>query len=107
MTPLVPTRRCPRRPLLRVELQDFKQYLENRGRALAETPEFLVFYALPFVPEPEHHPSFKGLFAPRWSSDLRQRLDRFLQITIKPQGLPRLLTKWMGSNFDPKTHKSK
>ncbi|MGH0134046.1 UNVERIFIED_CONTAM: hypothetical protein FKN15_011805 [Acipenser sinensis] len=40
----------------------FKHYLETRGAALSQTTEFLPFYALPFVPNPTVHPSFKELF---------------------------------------------
>ncbi|ELK17120.1 LisH domain-containing protein ARMC9 [Pteropus alecto] len=40
----------------------FKTYLETKGAALSQTTEFLPFYALPFVPNPRAHPSFKELF---------------------------------------------
>ncbi|XP_058557633.1 lisH domain-containing protein ARMC9 isoform X6 [Neofelis nebulosa] len=40
----------------------FKTYLETKGAALSQTTEFLPFYALPFVPNPVVHPSFKELF---------------------------------------------
>ena len=41
----------------------FKSYLETRGRALSQTPEFASFYALPFAPEPETHASFTTVFS--------------------------------------------
>jgi len=41
----------------------FKRYLETRGSSLSQTTEFLPFYALPFVPNPRTHPSYKELFA--------------------------------------------
>ncbi|XP_031553889.1 lisH domain-containing protein ARMC9-like [Actinia tenebrosa] len=40
----------------------FKSYLENKGSGLSQTTEFLPFYALPFVPDPTTHPSFKPIF---------------------------------------------
>ncbi|KAM4836502.1 lisH domain-containing protein ARMC9 isoform 2-T3 [Thomomys bottae] len=40
----------------------FKTYLETKGAALSQTTEFLPYYALPFVPNPMVHPSFKELF---------------------------------------------
>ncbi|XP_038430095.1 lisH domain-containing protein ARMC9 isoform X4 [Canis lupus familiaris] len=40
----------------------FRTYLETKGAALSQTTEFLPFYALPFVPNPMVHPSFKELF---------------------------------------------
>lgn len=43
-------------------ISHFKQYLETRGAALSQTTTFLPYYALPFVPNPTVHPSFKDLF---------------------------------------------
>ena len=43
----------------------FKSFLETKGAALCQTTEFLPFYALPFVPDPTAHPSFKPLFSVR------------------------------------------
>ena len=49
----------------------FKEYLENpesSGKCLSQTNEFLPLYALPFMPNPEKHPSFKMIFAVSLSS---------------------------------------
>ncbi|XP_030583081.1 lisH domain-containing protein ARMC9 isoform X2 [Archocentrus centrarchus] len=70
----------------------FKQYLETRGAALSQTTEFLPYYALPFVPNPTVHPSFKDLFQDSWIPQLRDKLVRFLSVTLKPSNSPRLLT---------------
>ncbi|XP_064372819.1 lisH domain-containing protein ARMC9 isoform X2 [Dromaius novaehollandiae] len=70
----------------------FKTYLETKGAALSQTTEFLPFYALPFVPNPMVHPSFKELFQDSWTSDLRTRLEKFLSLTLKASQTPRLLT---------------
>lgn len=43
-------------------ISHFKHFLETRGAVLSQTTEFLPFYALPFVPNPVAHPSFKELF---------------------------------------------
>ena len=40
----------------------FKAYLESDGANLAVTPEFLAYYAMPYVPEIAKHPSFKDPF---------------------------------------------
>lgn len=40
----------------------FNQYLKTRGAVLSQTTKFLPYYALPFVPNPAVHPSFKDLF---------------------------------------------
>lgn len=50
----------------------FKTFLETKGAALSQTTEFLPFYALPFVPNPMAHPSFRELFQ---VSDCLQILD--------------------------------
>ncbi len=42
-----------------------QQFLQARGSSLSKTAEFLPFYALPHVPEPQNHPSFATLFAVR------------------------------------------
>ena len=44
-------------------MNNFKLFLETRGSTLSQTTEFLPFYALPFVPNPRKHPSYKELFA--------------------------------------------
>ncbi|NWS24066.1 ARMC9 protein, partial [Polioptila caerulea] len=70
----------------------FKAYLETKGAALSQTTEFLPFYALPFVPNPMVHPSFKELFQDSWALDLRTRLEKFMSLTLKARQTPRLLT---------------
>ena len=40
----------------------FKNFIETKGAVLSKTAEFLPYYALPFVPDPRHHPSFEPLF---------------------------------------------
>lgn len=70
----------------------FKAYLETKGAALSQTTEFLPFYALPFVPNPMVHPSFKELFQDSWTLDLRTRLEMFLSLALKARQTPRLLT---------------
>uniref|UniRef100_A0A8C5STJ5 LisH domain-containing protein ARMC9 n=1 Tax=Laticauda laticaudata TaxID=8630 RepID=A0A8C5STJ5_LATLA len=65
---------------------------ETKGAALSQTTEFLPFYALPFVPNPMIHPSFKELFQDSWESDLKTRLEEFLSATLKASDSPRLLT---------------
>ena len=44
-------------------MNSFKVFLETQGAALSQTTEFLPFYALPFVPNPKTHPSYKELFS--------------------------------------------
>ncbi|NXK85680.1 ARMC9 protein, partial [Formicarius rufipectus] len=82
----------PDKAELEERISHFKAYLETKGAALSQTTEFLPFYALPFVPNPMVHPSFKELFQDTWTLDLRTRLEKFLSLTLKARKTPRLLT---------------
>ncbi|XP_052658914.1 lisH domain-containing protein ARMC9 isoform X1 [Harpia harpyja] len=82
----------PDKAELEERISHFKAYLETKGAALSQTTEFLPFYALPFVPNPMVHPSFKELFQDSWTLDLRTRLEKFLSLTVKARQTPRLLT---------------
>ncbi|XP_040828219.1 lisH domain-containing protein ARMC9 [Ochotona curzoniae] len=70
----------------------FKTYLETRGAALSQTTEFLPFYALPFVPNPVVHPSFKELFQESWIPELKVKLEKFLALIFKASSTPKLVT---------------
>ncbi|CAK6968781.1 lisH domain-containing protein ARMC9 isoform X2 [Scomber scombrus] len=72
-------------------ISHFKQYLETQGAVLSKTTEFLPYYALPFVPNPTVHPSFKDLFKDSWIPRLKDKLEQFLSVTLKPSNSPRLL----------------
>ncbi|XP_031615177.1 lisH domain-containing protein ARMC9 isoform X3 [Oreochromis aureus] len=80
----------------------FKQYLETRGEALSQTTEFLPYYALPFVPNPTVHPSFKELFQDSWMPKLRDKLEQFLSVILKPSNSPRLMTLYKESGRSTK-----
>ncbi|XP_033006772.1 lisH domain-containing protein ARMC9 isoform X7 [Lacerta agilis] len=82
----------PNKAALDERVACFKTYLETKGAALSQTTEFLPFYALPFVPNPMIHPSFKELFQDSWESDLKMRLEEFLSASLKASNTPRLLT---------------
>ncbi|KAM6414267.1 lisH domain-containing protein ARMC9 [Rhynochetos jubatus] len=82
----------PDKAELEERISHFKAYLETKGAALSQSTEFLPFYALPFVPNPMVHPSFKELFQDSWTLDLRTRLEKFLSLTLKARQTPRLLT---------------
>lgn len=70
----------------------FKGYLETKGSALSQTTEFLPYYALPYIPDPISHPSFKPLFVSSWSFDLKNKVQDFLASTLKSQEKPKLFT---------------
>ena len=50
---------------------EFKKYLDSRGTELSKANEFLAYYALPYIPNPSDHPSFKHLFTVEWVQDLK------------------------------------
>jgi len=67
----------------------FKKFLELRGE-WAQEPEFLQYYALPYLPDPKSHPSFRVLFESAWLEKLKKELEEFLsQLRFSRQ--PRLL----------------
>ncbi|KAI8816691.1 uncharacterized protein EV422DRAFT_544511, partial [Fimicolochytrium jonesii] len=73
-------------------MEPFKKFLETRGSELSKTPQFLSYYALPYIPDPREHPSFKELFEKDWAADLERRLRSFLRNSLKAVVKPRLLT---------------
>ncbi|XP_046564710.1 lisH domain-containing protein ARMC9-like [Haliotis rubra] len=82
-----------------VNMGEFKTYLETRGSTLSQTTEFLPFYALPFVPKPKEHPSYKELFSDTWIKDLEVRLDKFLTLALNSTPQPRLFDLYRGSGL--------
>eukprot|EP00045_Choanoeca_perplexa_P015636 m.199798 g.199798 ORF g.199798 m.199798 type:complete len:949 (-) comp17044_c0_seq1:1851-4697(-) len=68
----------------------FKTYLEEQGHRLSKTPEFLPFYVLPHIPNPETHESFASLFTHDWLVELRQRLHVFLSSVLTSRTIPQL-----------------
>ena len=66
----------------------FRKFLETRGQSLSQTPEFLSYYALPYVPNPSEHPSFKHLLKEKWLAEIRHRLERFLDVILESVNLP-------------------
>jgi LisH domain-containing protein ARMC9 len=75
---------------LKVEQAEFKKYLDNAGSDLSKTSEFLAFYALPYVPNPTDHPSFKSLFSMDWVNQLKSQLKGFVHERAFELGLPHL-----------------
>lgn len=60
-------------------MANFKTYLETRGAILVAHADFLPYYALPHVPEPENHPSFQHLLDPQCMAAQRLQLGAFLK----------------------------
>jgi hypothetical protein len=43
-------------------MEELRYFLETNGSEFSAEPEFLSYYALPFISDPESHPSFQDLF---------------------------------------------
>lgn len=99
----------------------FRKYLDNRGSSFSQSRDLLSYFALPFVPDLRHHDEFKQLFKvikpinnfynilevfichswftchlkflqPEWSTNLRIKLENFLQQILKVSNDPKLVT---------------
>ena len=75
---------------LKSEQAEFKKYLDGEGGELSKTSEFLAFYALPYIPNPMDHPSFKALFTMEWVNQLKKNLKGFIHERAFELGLPHL-----------------
>ena len=71
--------------------QDFKKFLDSRGQQLSKTNEFLSYYALPYVDNPQSHPSFKQMFSEDWLDTITTSTRDFLQRNIITKGQSKLV----------------
>ena len=84
---------APRDPhALPKSMGEFNAFLAKKGAALCKTSEFVAYYALPYVPNPTEHPSFRELFLEEWAANLKLRLERFLSAVLRTQNVPQLVT---------------
>ncbi|XP_074654207.1 lisH domain-containing protein ARMC9-like isoform X2 [Tubulanus polymorphus] len=81
-------------------MNDFRKYIETRGASLSQTTEFLPYYALPFVPQPKTHPTYREIFTDSWVMELQARLDKFLSLALQSTDQPRLFELYNGTNKD-------
>jgi hypothetical protein len=76
--------------IVQLRQKEFKKFLDTKGSELSKTSEFLPYYALPYVPNPTDHPSFKQLFTTEWIKNLKDKLHQFLSDTITTNDETRL-----------------
>ena len=70
-----------------------RDYLENKGKQMAGTEELLPFFALPYIPDPSAHPSFRDLLQVR---ALACRTGRILRHILKLRYMRRLYdARWI------------
>lgn len=75
--------------LLGQSMDRFKQFLSKHGE-WAQEPEFLQYYALPYLPDPKTHPTFRVLFDSPWLEKLKKELESFLS-QISFAKIPKLI----------------
>nr|XP_053653861.1 uncharacterized protein LOC128703292 [Cherax quadricarinatus] len=61
-----------------VAMAVFRRFLETCPPRVGTVQDLLPFYALPYVPDPTHHPAFRPVFQEAWVRELRGRLSGFL-----------------------------
>lgn len=44
-------------------MENFKNFIETRGRSLSQNTEFLPYFALPYVPNPQENPGYERIFS--------------------------------------------
>lgn len=79
-----------------------RYYLETKGSNLSHLPDILPYFALPYVHDPQDHPSFKDLFDEFWVTELRSNLETFIWKSMKEtnaaQYQPQLVQLYNASN---------
>jgi hypothetical protein len=70
----------------RSSMEDFKAYINSKGAVLAKSEECLPFYALPYIPNPMDHPTFKVFFTRNWLTDLKDSISKFILSKISKSG---------------------
>eukprot|EP00727_Mastigamoeba_balamuthi_P002249 m51a1_g12020 hypothetical protein (819) ;mRNA; r:1653-5871 len=73
-------------------MQEFRAFLERSSAELSKTAEYLAFYALPFVPSPEQHPSFTSYYSAAWAEEIKGEVEDFLRVWARTGDKPKLET---------------
>ncbi|VEL10501.1 unnamed protein product [Protopolystoma xenopodis] len=84
-------------------LRSFGQYLAGPSSHLAQKPEFLSYFAMPYVPNLKQHPTYQKLFGVKWRQGLELRLIRFIDFKIPIGERKPTLTRLCQSSVDPNT----
>ena len=64
--------------ILKQNMEEFKIFLEENSMEQFKTPEFLSYYALPYITDPRKNSNYVHLFAPEWTKCLREQIQRCL-----------------------------
>lgn len=60
-------------------MKTFKDFLNTKGADFCKTTEFLPFYALPHIPNPLNHATFKKYFTQAWCHQLIGKVQNYLR----------------------------
>ena len=63
---------------LKQNMEEFKLYLEQNNTEQFKSPEFLSYYALPYIPDPRKNSIYANLFSPEWAKCLKEQIQRCL-----------------------------
>ena len=63
---------------LKQNMEEFKLYLEQNNTEQFKSPEFLSYYALPYIPDPRKNATYANLFSPEWAKCLKEQIQRCL-----------------------------
>ena len=61
---------------LKRNMEEFKIYLEQNNIEKFKTPEFLPYYALPYIPDPRNNSVYGNLFKPEWTNCLKTQIQK-------------------------------
>ena len=64
--------------ILKQNMDEFKIFLEQNNTEQFKTPEFLSYYALPYIPDLRKNSNYVHLFAPEWTKCLKEQIQRCL-----------------------------
>ncbi|EGF82333.1 hypothetical protein BATDEDRAFT_86584 [Batrachochytrium dendrobatidis JAM81] len=102
--PLLPNTLNPKAYKIESTMDAFKKFIETRGADQGGTSQFLQYYALPYVPDPQGHPSFQNLFLDTWAPELHNRLVSFLKTSLTKKQVPQLVNLLNESHLNQRGH---
>ncbi|OHT13158.1 hypothetical protein TRFO_16824 [Tritrichomonas foetus] len=73
-------------------LMRFREFLDTHHQDLSQSTEFLPFYALPYIPNPADHPSFKQIFSVSWFDELKRQLTEWLDRQLVGAQMPLIVS---------------
>jgi len=79
---------------IKTRMEIFKDFLNTKGSDLSVTEEFLHFYALPYIPNPQEHAAFKILFTRGWVTELKERISKFFKAHASQNQQPALISMY-------------